>query len=315
VFIYFAYNLCIQSQLPLPELSAANEKLDNQAQIPDITIHIRQLTDSDFDLVDGGNCFLGSSSIDGLDVGKFFVQNGSQIIIEPVPGVEEGLVRSMILGSAIPVLLRQRGLLVLHASCVSINGEAVAFLGNSGWGKSTLASAFHQQGYALLTDDVLAIQVEGDHPITFPSYPNVRLLADSASSLGYEFDNLSVVHSACSKRNNLLSEGFSQSPLPIKQIYALENVAAAENAIQILSVQEIMVELLRHSRATNLLTTPEFVKAHFQQCTSLIKSVPIRRLKRKRSLTALSEIVKLVEADIAENSTEKLDGSYSLAAV
>ncbi|MBU7583782.1 MAG: serine kinase [Nostoc sp. TH1S01] len=315
MFIYFAYNLCIHSQLPLPELNVGNEQLDNQILIPDVTIYIKKLTDSDFGLVDGGNCFLGSSSIDGIDVGKFFVHNGSQIIIEPVPEAEEGLIRSMILGSAIPVLLRQRGLLVLHASCVNINGAAVAFLGNSGWGKSTLASAFHQQGYGLLTDDVLAIQVEGDHPITFPSYPQVRLLPDSASSLGYEFDNLSLVHSACAKRNNVLSEGFSQLPLPIKQIYALENVAAAENAIQILSVQEIMVELLRHSRATTLLTTPEFVKAHFQQSTSLIKSVPIRRLKRKRSLAALSEIVQLVEADIAANSTEELDDSYSLAGV
>jgi hypothetical protein len=92
-------------------------------------------------------------SIDGL--GHFLIINGDRIIAEPEKNVSTEHLCPAILGSAMAILLQQRGLLVLHASCVAIDDQAIAFLGVSGAGKSTMASAFHyMHGYPLITDDL-----------------------------------------------------------------------------------------------------------------------------------------------------------------
>jgi hypothetical protein len=73
------------------------------------------------------------------------------------------------------------------------------------------------------------------------------------------------------------------------------------------------VELVSHSRATDLLTTPDFISSHLRQCASLVKNVSICRLKRKRSLAALPELVKLIEEDIAQTVLAESDNSQLFA--
>src|SRR5437667_6959953 len=60
-----------------------------------------------------------------------------------------------LLGPVFGFLLRLRGVLCLHASGVVVQGGGVAILGPPGAGKSTIAAAFADLGYAVLTDDVL----------------------------------------------------------------------------------------------------------------------------------------------------------------
>lgn len=74
------------------------------------------------------------------------------------PGIED------VLGSgALPAfLLYLRGVLVLHASAVEIDGRIVAFTGGSGRGKSTMATLMCAAGAAILTDDLLRVDFDGD---------------------------------------------------------------------------------------------------------------------------------------------------------
>jgi hypothetical protein len=67
-------------------------------------------------------------------------------------------------GTVTAFLLTLRGRTVLHASAVAIDGRALAFVGPSGIGKSTLAAMMCLEGAALVTDDVLA--VEAGPPVT-----------------------------------------------------------------------------------------------------------------------------------------------------
>ena len=71
------------------------------------------------------------------------------------------------------MLLQQRGYLVLHASAVAAGGTAVAFLGHAGWGKSTTAAALYAQGYGLVTDDVLAVEMSSGRLMVPPGEPLV----------------------------------------------------------------------------------------------------------------------------------------------
>lgn len=280
MYAYRAYNLSIHCEFPLPELLPWEGSAD-------VVVRFGKLDNLDR-RSNGGDYFLGS--IEGL--GQLLVREGCEIVLDPEPGVEESVLRPVILGPLFCMLLRQRGFLVLHASSVAIDGVAVAFMTHSGGGKSTMADAFHSQGYSLLTDDVMAIDLSGEEPMVIPSFPQVKLLPDAAMAIGHDIDSLPLLHPDSPKFAHQLSEGFLQTPLPLKRLFVLEMDTKLE--ITPLSPQESFVELVRNSRVVSLLNAPEFSSDHLHQCTKLYQQVPICALKRQRDLAALPDVVKLV---------------------
>ena len=65
----------------------------------------------------------------------------------------------LVLAQVLPLAAVLRGREVLHASAVALDGRAVAFLGASGVGKTSLAARLVARGAPLVTDDVLAVDV------------------------------------------------------------------------------------------------------------------------------------------------------------
>jgi hypothetical protein len=64
----------------------------------------------------------------------------------------------LLAGTVSAFLLALRGETVLHASAVAVDGTALAFVGQSGRGKSTLAALLCVDGAKLVTDDVLTVE-------------------------------------------------------------------------------------------------------------------------------------------------------------
>lgn len=286
MYVYTGFNLGIHSELPLPELRTSNAQAD-------VTICLGNLKDIQDKRSNSNDYFLGS--IEG--VGMLLVKEGREIILDLNPEIDESVLRPFILGAIISILLRQRGLLVLHASSVAINGEAVAFIGESGWGKSTLAEAFHSQGYSILTDDVMAVSLDASQPLVIPSFPQVRLWSDTAAAVGHIPGSLPELNIQTPKLSHILSDGFVQTPLPLKRIYVLD--FGADFKIIPVDTQTSFVELMRHSREVQALNTPEQMNDYLYLCTNLLKQVPVYRLQRKRSLSALSNLVDLIVSDIS----------------
>lgn len=111
----------------------------------------------------------------------------SRIDCDPTPGVADSTLAHLILDHAMPRLLSlMPGFVVFHASAVQIEDRVIAILGQSGQGKSTLASWFASQGHPLLTDDCLVVRWdEGARQwLAQPSYHSVRLWPDSVEALG-----------------------------------------------------------------------------------------------------------------------------------
>lgn len=73
---------------------------------------------------------------------------------------------------------------ILHASMVAIRDTGVAFLGQTGWGKSTLAASFAGTECEIITDDCIFLEKNADHEVFgVPSYPGLRLYGDSLQIL------------------------------------------------------------------------------------------------------------------------------------
>jgi hypothetical protein len=119
------------------------------------------------------------------DTGTFdVVASEKRIIWYPGTGVSTAAIRADLLGRVIAMAAHSAGALTLHASAVSIEGEAIALLGPKHAGKSTLALALVNAGARLLTDDTLVVRVDRQGAVwASPGVQRVRLWEDSARAL------------------------------------------------------------------------------------------------------------------------------------
>src|SRR2546425_5655009 len=231
------------------------------------------------------------------EVGSFCVRSGREIIVDPAPGADERVVRLFLLGPVLAVLLRQRGLLVLHAGVVEMGGGAVLFLGGPRWGKSTIAAALYHRGHCLVADDVAAVRTDTAVPLALPGIPQLKLWPDTVAALGEPLDTLARLHPKSEKRSRPTVRGFATNPVRLARIYVLAE--GEGHAIEPLSPQEALIELVRHTYAARLLRAMG-AAAHFRRCGSLIGRIPIRRLRTCRSLDLLPALVRMVEEDAVD---------------
>ncbi|MGQ0577204.1 MAG: hypothetical protein ACT4RN_23825, partial [Pseudonocardia sp.] len=75
------------------------------------------------------------------------------------PAAAEEMVAILAIGHLVAAVLALRGETVLHASAVEVDGDAVAFVADSGGGKSTMAALCSARGARFVTDDVLRHRV------------------------------------------------------------------------------------------------------------------------------------------------------------
>lgn len=296
MFSYAAYGLGIHSQLPLPELVVGKAtkditiRLDDAAEAPLPTGLVS------FALIDHETICIRSKT-----AGTLWVRQGCEIVVQPAPGVDEALVRLFILGPALALLLYQRGAFVLHASAVEVAGGAVAFLGYSGWGKSTTAAALHARGHGVIADDVVAVQVDAEGRLmVWPAFPQLKLWPEVVNTLGGNPEDLPRLNQGFEKRARRVVEGFSPSPLPLRRLYVLAEGKAY--GVELLPPREAIIDLVRHSYGTRLLSTQPG-GAHFSRCSDLARRLPVHRLCRPRTLAGLTTLAQLVERDVTSNSS------------
>lgn len=296
MFSYYAYGLGIHSALPLPEFVSQESGCDVTILLekadPSVYVPLEVADQSLYCKIATEEAILYSKNL-----GVFLVRGGREIVVIPVPDVEDRLIRLYIVGTIMAILLYQRGLLVLHASVVDIDGSAVAILGQSGAGKSSTAAALHAHGHNIIADDVCAVSLDTPTPTVFPGFPQIKLSLEAAATLGYDIESLHLLHSQEKRRAYRVTQGFSHNPLPLKRLYAL----AEDTALRIkpLGFQETVMQLVLNSRPTTLFHSGG--AAHFLQCTKLAKQLTIHRLERPRSLSSLPDLAQLIEKHVVRD--------------
>lgn len=104
--------------------------------------------------------------------------------IHPTTGASIAVVTHFLLNQVLPRLLGALEPLVVHASGVTTEHGAIAFLGSSGSGKSTLAAGYVLASKGrLLADDALILRPSRTHVEAVGPYPLSRLRADSFEGL------------------------------------------------------------------------------------------------------------------------------------
>jgi hypothetical protein len=125
----------------------------------------------------------------GRRAGRFLVKAGN-VTFERNPGCNDATLARCFTDQVLAALLRQRGLLVLHANAVAAPDGVIVISGESGSGKSTTLAALLDRRCQMLSDDVTAAR-RGDAPGSVEVLPGVaqtHLTEDTAENLGYLVD-------------------------------------------------------------------------------------------------------------------------------
>lgn len=225
--------------------------------------------------------------------------DGSRIQGYPLTSDATDTLEAYLFGGVLSFALLRKGLEQLHAAAVVIHGSAVAFMGDPGLGKSTLASALVKRGYPLLTDDLLVIQVKEPDVFARPGLPRLKLFADSAGMFPGAHAIPTTVNSVTGKRIlGLAPAKFRDSDVPLRVLYRLGPASSESHLVQIsnLSQHDAFVEICKATFNSGI-TEASRLKGQFQIASRLASSVPVKRLSFKREFAAIPAICDAIIAD------------------
>jgi hypothetical protein len=284
-FDYSVFGLHVRSELALPELLEAEA-----SSRPQVTVRVGKVPDAPAagagpHPTDGGLLLV----IDG--VGRYFVKDGSLIVVEPQPGVPDANVRLFLLGSAMGALLHQRGLLPLHANAVEVGGRAFAFMGASGAGKSTLAAWFHDRGFRIVADDVCVVGfADGGQPQVRPGISRLRLWREALDATGRDvaaYQRSFFGDDAPDKYDVPLARPCStDAPIPLAAVYLLERSESLkiEPLTGVAAAEAVFANTYRGAFVPMAGSSHD----HWSACVQLVRSTPIFRAGRRWSLDDLA---------------------------
>jgi hypothetical protein len=234
-----------------------------------------------------------------------------RIDVYRAPQTSEKDVPLYVLGPVLGIVLRLRGLTCLHASAVEMAGKAVAFAGEMGAGKSTTASIFAQNGHAVLTDDIVALEKRGSHFSVQPGYPYLNLLPDSMALLSGEAEALPSAEPVLEKTKLMLDgkeQRFQSEELPLGAIYILaERSNEASSAVaESIAPQEALIALASNTYANKMLDAAMRAR-EFCTLGELVRSVPIRRLVAPARPTDARSLYRAIFDDAAAAMKSRME--------
>jgi hypothetical protein len=294
IFKYEAFGLKIHSEIQLADLTPLkSETTDLSIYLDTVDLPIGTV------LHEGESYIVQEKAIYRFwdEIGKFKITTDS-IIIDPSYGVDRSILITFLMGTVFATFLRLRGSFVLHASSVNIADSAVAFSGFKGYGKSTTAMAFYNEGYSVVADDFIAVEFDNNNnPFIFPGFPSLRLSSKSRKAMGLNFDKINLQKNIIDKTYQSVPKLFSKNKLTFKKIYILKR--SEESKIIDLKPPEAFMELVKNTFGIHMFSRLE-LPDNFFQCEQLVKKVDVSILEVSDSIGKMIDVVKLVEEDMVE---------------
>jgi hypothetical protein len=220
--------------------------------------------------------------VDG--VGWFDIDPRVPRIIAP-PDVNSLDREELLLGVPALLCFLHHGDASLHAAAIDIGGEAVLLVAPQAHGKSTLAAAFAQRGYRVLSEDVSCIRL-ADPPRVVPGPRSLRLRDDVARR--FELPMARTLHRRPDRTRYVFADRASD-PLPIRTLVLLRQ---SSGAIRI-EATEPMRSLPDLWQASFRLTRT-LERRCFASIATLANAVPVVELHRPLVIEALGPTVEAV---------------------
>lgn len=186
----------------------------------------------------------------------------------------DSAVLETVLGPVLVLALALREVFCLHAGAACHNGRTVAFIGESGRGKSTLAAYLGEQAaWRRIADDVLPVTVQEDI-VALPHFPQLKLAPEQQPAVGLP------------------------QKVPLTAVYVLAESETGDVAVETLSPSAGALALVRHTVAARLFDKGLLAR-HLHFAARVAASLPVKRLRYPRRLSALAAVAAALAADVA----------------
>ena len=184
-----AFGLCVNADPAFPDLDAlaggptdrpVEIRLGEPHQLTEAVAHVKAtcLLDRRFP---NGRQMLKVIDHNGIGYsvaaprhGRHLISPDGRRVRSAIPRVSALQWQRLFFAQVLPLAATLQGLEVMHASAVTIDGRAIAFVAASGAGKTSLAINLAARGAEILTDDVLAVDATGACAV---AYAGARLIS------------------------------------------------------------------------------------------------------------------------------------------
>jgi hypothetical protein len=245
----------------------------------------------------------GSSYARWQGVGEFLVPpDGKTIVCRQFDAASAESFYVYLLGQALSFALVKQGLEPLHATAIVVEGGAIVFLGDSGFGKSTLAACFLRMGYRLLTDDLLILKPASANILAYPGPARIKLFPNLARKyMGRAASGIPMNPFTQKTILPLQREHACATPVPLRAIYSIAAAGdgADKTAIRLatLSPRDAFLELLKNTFNYRIVDS-ERLERQFTGAGHVVGATPVRKAFYPRALRRLPAVCKALLCDL-----------------
>ena len=223
-----------------------------------------------------------------------------EMVVHGIPADHNGPLETLYRNAILPVIGNHLGELHMHGSAVVTPWGAIAFMGLSRRGKTTLAGAFAKAGYPFLTEDTVSLDKDGETYLLRPQRPVLRLFSDSAAHL---LGHVAQDEDDDSKAELAAGEAlpFASEPAPLRAIFLLGPGESDAVAIAPLSEAEALTQLIQNAFVLDVEDKPR-LRAHFGRIAALAGTVRCHALDYPRRYAQLPAVIEAICACVQEDS-------------
>lgn len=229
---------------------------------------------------------------------------------EPIHGLTSETLEHLLVDQVLPRVLAHRGELVTHASVVGMGSAACVFIGQSGWGKSTLASLLRSAGHRLLSDDCALLRATDAAVHVLATYPSLRMYEDSIGQTIRDGVDVSPVATYTNKLRITVEHptpGHQASPL-IRAIYVLNDPSRgeSEHSITAMAPTEACMALIEHSFRLDV-TKVRHTRLLLSQAAAVQRLAPVFHLRYPRDFQRSAQLLDLLQRHFEELTARAAD--------
>lgn len=306
---YRLYGLVVESPIALPSARPARARADvvlrpAHPRTVERARRLAGLTTQPRDWFECGRLPDGATFLRWADLFEFLIAgDGCTIYYHRLTRATDESFAVYLLGQVLSFSLLSRRLEPLHATAVVIDGAAVAFLGDCGYGKSTLGAAFVAAGYPILTDDVLVVEKRRGTWIAHAGPSRLKLFPSVARHVLAHHDGERMNSGTAKLILPLQDSEKANRAVPLAALYVLPapqqarrrrtagaSVAGVTGAAAFLEVTRAAFNLIQVDRQRLI--------NQFSVAAALARDVPVRRLTHPRRLAMLPAVCQRVIADV-----------------
>jgi len=297
---YHFYGLRLCSALPLPSLQpwhGADDAVSVKIEVGDVPDSLQSPCWSSSFVQIGHD---RSALVTVAAVGRFWLPDGERVVYQPAVGVFDYELETFLLGTVSGLLLQQRRISSLHASCVLYQGRAVLLLGGPAVGKSALAAGLIQRGATLITDDICALSMTTSGVFATGAATRIRLWPDVMDHWMIEPENRFLVRANHPVRSVTVATSDPES-WPVSTLIEIHPHEKSESFIQKQTDMHILFPPpSRTGFAENAVIKMGNTRQLFQCVAALADQVQSWQLKRTRLVRDLDSNVELILGAIHE---------------